>query len=136
MFVRAGIPIVDVPFVSCGGGMGSFVLSNYLRVAGVDTNQIRILSNLDHPWQTYEYLTKVSQIPRPERLRSDESQGCPTACGASPATRSASAQTKEAVPDLERADGADPGRDYWTRGPAPCSPAWRRSPEPATTRCS
>src|SRR5213078_3470332 len=25
----------------------------------------------DTPWQTYEYLTRVSQIPRGERLRSD-----------------------------------------------------------------
>ncbi len=76
MLHRAGIPVIDVPFVSCGGGMGSFVLATYLRVAGIDPNQIRVLSNLDHPWQTYEYLTKVSQIPRPERLRSD-SQGMP-----------------------------------------------------------
>ena len=30
-----------------------------------------MLSNLDFPWQTYEYLTRVSQIPRPERIRSD-----------------------------------------------------------------
>jgi len=71
MVQRAGIPIVDVPIVTCGGGMGSFVFTNYLRVAGADTSQIRVLSNLDYPWQTYEYLTKVSQIPRDARLRSD-----------------------------------------------------------------
>ncbi|HRE01914.1 MAG TPA: hypothetical protein PLV68_11490, partial [Ilumatobacteraceae bacterium] len=71
MVFRAGIPVVDVPIVSCGGGMGSFVFTNYLRVAGLDTSKIRVLSNIDHPWATYEYLTKVSQIPRPERLRSD-----------------------------------------------------------------
>ncbi len=76
MVYRAGIPIIDVPLVSCGGGMGSFVLSNYLRVAGLDPSQMRILSNIDYPWQTYEYLTRVSQVPRPERLRSD-SQGMP-----------------------------------------------------------
>lgn len=67
----AGIPIVDVPFVSLGGGIGSFVTVDYLRIAGVPTDQIRVLSNIDHPWQTYEYLTRVSQIPRPERIRSD-----------------------------------------------------------------
>ena len=76
MVQRAGIPIVDVDFVTCGGGMGSFVLSDYLRIAGLDTSKIRILSNLEYPWQTYEYLTRVSQVPRPERLRSD-SQGMP-----------------------------------------------------------
>jgi hypothetical protein len=71
MVAAAGIPIVDVPFVTIGGGIGSFVTVDYLRIAGVPTSQIKVLSNLDHPWQTYEYLTRVSQIPRPERIRSD-----------------------------------------------------------------
>ena len=30
-----------------------------------------MLTQLDYPWQTYEYLTRVSQIPSGERLRSD-----------------------------------------------------------------
>ena len=71
MVEAAGIPIIDVPFVSLGGGIGSFVTVDYLRVAGVPVENIRVLSNIDHPWQTYEYLTRVSQIPRPERIRSD-----------------------------------------------------------------
>jgi hypothetical protein len=71
MVEAAGIPIVDVPLVMVGGGIGSFVTSDYLRIAGVTTDRIRILSDIDHPWQTYEYLTRVSQIPRPERIRSD-----------------------------------------------------------------
>ena len=71
MLARAGIPVGDVPFVSIGGGIGSFVTVDYLRVAGVPTDRIKVLSNLDFPWQTYEYLTRVSQIPRPERIRSD-----------------------------------------------------------------
>ena len=71
MLQSAGIPVVDVPFVTIGGGIGSFVTCDYLRIAGVPTSQIRVLSALDRPWQTYEYLTRVSQIPRSERLRSD-----------------------------------------------------------------
>ncbi|MHA3704798.1 hypothetical protein ACXR2U_21710 [Jatrophihabitans sp. YIM 134969] len=71
MLARAGIPVVDVPFVSIGGGIGSFVTVDYLRIAGMRTDQIKVLSNIDFPWQTYEYLTRVSQIPRPERIRSD-----------------------------------------------------------------
>jgi hypothetical protein len=67
----AGIPIVDVPFVTFGGGIGSFVTVDYLRIAGVAPDHIRVLSNIDFPWQTYEYLTRVSQIPRGERIRSD-----------------------------------------------------------------
>ncbi|TQK70233.1 MULTISPECIES: hypothetical protein [unclassified Nocardioides] len=71
MVAAAGIPIVDVPFVTIGGGIGSFVTVDYLRIAGVPTSQMRVLSTLDFPWQTYEYLTRVSQVPRPERIRSD-----------------------------------------------------------------
>jgi hypothetical protein len=73
MLAAAGIPVRDVPFVTVGGGMGSFVTVDYLRIAGVPTSQIAVLSNIDFPWQTYQYLTRVSQIPRPERIRSDSS---------------------------------------------------------------
>src|ERR1700689_2776596 len=71
MVLGAGIPIVEVPFVTVGGGIGSFVTVDYLRIAGVAPDRIRVLSNIDVPWQTYEYLTRVSQIPRGERIRSD-----------------------------------------------------------------
>jgi hypothetical protein len=71
MVAAAGIPVVDVPLVTLGGGIGSFVTVDYLRIAGVTTDRIRVLSDIDFPWQTYEYLTRVSQIPRPERIRSD-----------------------------------------------------------------
>ena len=46
MVQSAGIPIVDVPFVSIGGGIGSFVTVDYLRIAGVPTDQIRVLTNI------------------------------------------------------------------------------------------
>ncbi|HUF83266.1 MAG TPA: hypothetical protein VMQ81_01610 [Acidimicrobiia bacterium] len=72
----AGIPVVDVPLVTVGGGIGSFVLFDYLRIAGVPTTNIKSLGIQDRPWQTYQYLTEVSQIPSPERLRSD-SGSCP-----------------------------------------------------------
>ncbi len=67
----AGIPVVDVPFVTVGGGIGSFVTFDYLRIAGVPKESIRVLGNNEKPWSTYEYLTRNSQIPRGERLRSD-----------------------------------------------------------------
>jgi hypothetical protein len=57
--------------VTVGGGMCSFVTVDYLRIAGVPRSSIRVLTNLNQPWQTYEYLTRVSQIPRAERIRSD-----------------------------------------------------------------
>ncbi len=76
MLAEAGIPVYDVPIVSVGGGIGSFIMADFLRIAGMPANQMRVLTNLDQPWQTYEYLTQVSQIPRAERLRSD-SQSMP-----------------------------------------------------------
>src|SRR5690349_13316682 len=76
MLVRAGIPVHDVPFVSVGGGIGSFVTVDYLRICGVPTSAIKVFTQLDTPWESYEYLTRVSQIPRGERLRSD-SASCP-----------------------------------------------------------
>jgi hypothetical protein len=71
MVAAAGIPIIDIPFVTVGGGIGSFVMADHLRIAGVPTAQIAVLGVNDHPWDTYEYLTRVSQVPRGERLRSD-----------------------------------------------------------------
>jgi hypothetical protein len=71
MVAEAGIPVRDVEFVSVGGGIGSFVTVDYLRICGVAPERMRVLTQLDYPWQTYEYLTRVSQIPVGERLRSD-----------------------------------------------------------------
>ncbi|MGY1813637.1 hypothetical protein [Blastococcus sp. SYSU D00820] len=73
MVAEAGIPIIDVPFVTFGGGIGSFVTVDYLRICGVPTTAMRVLTPLKTPWESYEYLTTVSQIPRGERLRSDSS---------------------------------------------------------------
>ena len=42
-----------------------------LRIAGVPIRDIKVLGNNPVPWSTYEYLTRNSQIPRGERLRSD-----------------------------------------------------------------
>jgi len=66
-----GIPINDVPFVSIGGGVGSFAMVDLLRIAGVGVSRIRVISDLDTPSQTYEYLASNSQIRPDHRLRSD-----------------------------------------------------------------
>jgi hypothetical protein len=73
MLASAGIPIIDVPFVTVGGGMGSFVMVDYLKIAGIPADQIKVLTNINFAWQTYEYLTRVSQIPDESRIRSDSS---------------------------------------------------------------
>ena len=67
----AGIPIIDVPLVTVGSGLGSFALVDYLRIGGVPPESIQVLGTNDNPWQTYAYLARNSQIPDHERLRSD-----------------------------------------------------------------
>ena len=76
MVAEAGIPVVDVPFLSVGGGIGSFVMVDYLRVAGVPPEQIYVLTTQQRPYQQYAFLCRNSQIPSQERLRSD-SGSCP-----------------------------------------------------------
>jgi hypothetical protein len=71
MVRAAGIPVFDVPLVSVGGGLGSFTLVDVLRIQGAPASSIRVLSNSDRPWQSWEYLTRVSQLPAHERIRSD-----------------------------------------------------------------
>ncbi len=71
MLAQAGIPVIDVPFVTIGSGIGSFVTFDTLRIYGVPAASMAVLGPQDVPWSSYEYLTRVSQIPRRERLRSD-----------------------------------------------------------------
>lgn len=71
MLGRAGIPVIDVPFVTIGSGIGSFVTYDTLRIFGVPAQSMAVLGPQEVPWASYEYLTRVSQIPRTERLRSD-----------------------------------------------------------------
>src|SRR5918995_1712714 len=69
MVAAAGIPIVDVPFLTVGGGIGSFVTVDYLRIAGVPTSHIKVLSNLDSPGRR----TSTSPASRRSRARSGSS---------------------------------------------------------------
>ena len=110
---RAGIPVIDVPFVTVGGGMGSFVMVDLLRIAGVPASNIRALSNIDHPWQTYEYLTRCSQIPRHERIRSDSS-GCPDNIWAFPSYAVREAWTDKTIAPLASVALEPVFTDYWT----------------------
>jgi pSer/pThr/pTyr-binding forkhead associated (FHA) protein len=71
MVERAGIPVTDTKFVTVGGGIGSFVMVDYLRLSGLPAADITVLGEHEQPWASYQHLTRVSQIPRGERLRSD-----------------------------------------------------------------
>lgn len=72
MIAGYGIPVQDTPIATVGGGIGSYILADYLRVAGgVPASGLRVVSNLSHPWQTYERLANSSQISPTDRIRSD-----------------------------------------------------------------
>lgn len=71
MLTDLGIPIIDSPLVTVGGGLGSLALVDTLRIAGISPDRIRILTDLQKPYDTYRYLAMNSQIPDHERIRSD-----------------------------------------------------------------
>ncbi len=137
MVAAAGIPIIDVPFVTIGGGIGSFVTVDYLRIAGVPTDQIRVLSAIDFPWQTYEYLTRVSQIPRKERIRSDSASRPDNIWGFPSYALSEALKTKNPADPRARCSSSRCGPTSTRPRPAWCSSAWSASAAAsATTRCS
>lgn len=113
MLNQAGIPIVETDFVSVGGGMGSFVMTNYLRIAGVTPDRIKVLTNIERPWDTYEYLTRVSQIPRPERLRSD-SQGRPDCLWGFPSYAYREAKLEKTLAPIVKVTTEPIFFNYWT----------------------
>lgn len=71
LVASSGMPVFDVPLLSIGGGMGSFALYHVLRVAGMPKDAYRAVSDIDVPYETYQYLCRNSQIPAYERIRSD-----------------------------------------------------------------
>jgi hypothetical protein len=71
MIAQRGIPVIDVPLLSIGGGMGSFAMYHILRVAGLQPDQYRVVTDIDQPYETYKMLCRNSQIPDFERIRSD-----------------------------------------------------------------
>ncbi|MGA1344846.1 MAG: hypothetical protein ACO35E_02585, partial [Ilumatobacteraceae bacterium] len=71
--IGLGVPIIDVPIVSVGAGMGSFALVDLLRMSGVPTSDIRVIGPESAPYRTYRYLCDNSQIDEATRIRSDSS---------------------------------------------------------------
>jgi pSer/pThr/pTyr-binding forkhead associated (FHA) protein len=63
-------------FAGAGGGMGTFVWTDLLRVSGVPAGQIAVAGTEPAPYARYQRLCLNSQIPPHERLRSN-SESCP-----------------------------------------------------------
>jgi pSer/pThr/pTyr-binding forkhead associated (FHA) protein len=66
-----GLPVATVEYASVGGGIGSFVWADMLRIAGAPVEQIAVVGAHTSPYGHYAYLTRNSQIPLHERIRSN-----------------------------------------------------------------
>ncbi len=67
----SGLPVEEVDYLALGGGLGSFIWVDHLRVFGVPAANIRAIGVDPEPQAKYERLCLNSQIPRRERLRSN-----------------------------------------------------------------
>ncbi len=86
---QLGIPVLECDYAAVGGGLGSYIWVDYLRIFGARLDQIRVVGKrqLDaqgylwpdaaqKPYWNYKQLCGFSQIPLHERLRSN-SDSCP-----------------------------------------------------------
>lgn len=71
-----GIPVEEIDYAAIGGGMGSFVWVDTLRISGVKPEQIAVLSVDKKPHDRYQRLCSNSQIKPLDRIRSG-SDSCP-----------------------------------------------------------
>ena len=61
----------ETTYITVGGGLGSFVWADHLRIFGVGTGEIRAIGDSPIPYANYQRLCRNSQIPPHERLRSN-----------------------------------------------------------------
>jgi pSer/pThr/pTyr-binding forkhead associated (FHA) protein len=71
-----GLPVEEVEYATIGGGLGSFIWVDLLRVGGVSTERIRVLGMEQQPYGRYQQLCLNTQIVPQERLRSP-ADACP-----------------------------------------------------------
>ncbi len=71
-----GFPTAESPYLAVGGGIGSFVWVDHLRVYGVPAEDIGVIGLEEVPYHKYRRLCEASQIPPHERLRSN-AESCP-----------------------------------------------------------
>jgi len=71
-----GLPIEETEYVSLGGGMGSFVWVDTLRISGVAAEDIAVIGLQPLPYGRYDRLLQNCQIYRYKRIRSG-SDSCP-----------------------------------------------------------
>ena len=68
--------MAEIDWAAVGGGLGSLIWVDLLRICGVKTDRIAVLGMEEQPYARYRRLCLNSQIPLRERLRSN-SDSCP-----------------------------------------------------------
>lgn len=68
---ESGLPLEECNYGLLGGGIGSFVFADHLRIHGVPKENIRVIGLHPTPQKRYETLCSNSQIPPQERIRSN-----------------------------------------------------------------
>lgn len=71
-----GLPVEEVEYATIGGGLGSFIWVDLLRIGGVSTERVRVLGMEQQPHGRYQQLCLNAQIVPQERLRS-AADACP-----------------------------------------------------------
>ena len=71
-----GLPVEEIDWAAVGGGLGSLMWVDLLRICGVKVDRIVVLGMEEQPYARYRRLCLNSQIPLRERLRSN-SDSCP-----------------------------------------------------------
>jgi pSer/pThr/pTyr-binding forkhead associated (FHA) protein len=71
-----GDRVEEKEYLGLGGGIGSFVWVDYLRIYGIKPDRIAVIGLEKKPYGRYQRLCQNSQIPPYERLRSG-SDSCP-----------------------------------------------------------
>ena len=102
-----GKPVLQTDYAAIGGGLGSFVWVDMLRIGGVPTGSIAVLGLEHKPHARYERLCINSQIPDHERLRSD-SGSCPDCIWGWPGYA-----VREAWKETFNGDAATAARALW-----------------------
>ena len=70
---QSGIFVAEVPFLSVGGGIGSFATIDFLRISGVPASLLEVVGPFSNPYGMLKRLLDNSQIPSHERIRSGSS---------------------------------------------------------------
>jgi pSer/pThr/pTyr-binding forkhead associated (FHA) protein len=71
-----GLQVSETDYLALGGGLGSYIWVDLLRIYGVNSEKIVALGLDEEPYARYKRLCLNSQIPLHERLRSN-SDSCP-----------------------------------------------------------